>query len=402
MNIKNLLIITLFSEINNINSRVYKIYKAFSSDTTIVTPNFDHGSKKYKSKSKFNNDSKLKIDFLSVISYNKNISIKRIVSHVIFAIKLQKYLTNMNKKPDIVICLMPTSSAAYIAGKYCKRKKIMFVVDVIDLWPDSLIPLSKNIKFINIFIKPWTKLTNKAYKLADYISGESKYYSDAAREINNNVPHSYTYLGVDKKCIEQIIQSESNNNPRKQKGLIYLCYGGNLGNSYDFDDILNAIKVIQNNGIKYKMMFIGEGEKRRYIEKYTRNNNMNIEITGRLNYNNYIKILSICDIGFNSFKDGTKVVHSYKFNDYCACGLYIFNNLKGETSDIIEEYDVGINYKNKELSRKLLEVCEKWDFYQAKKSNLSRLINEKLDCDLIYGKMRENILKTKNMYDIKC
>jgi hypothetical protein len=396
-NLPNIFFISLFGEINNSNSRVYKIDKAFSARSTFVTPDFSHGEKKYKEKDNHEKNPLTTSVYLTVPSYSKNLSFRRIYSHLVFASKLKYYLNRLVEKPDIVICLMPTSSAAYVAGQYCKNNNIMFVIDIIDIWPDSLIPLSRNKRLIKLLLLPWKTLTKKAYILADYISGESKLYTSTAHKINTNVPYTYTYLGVDKKQTDTLIAS-STLSLIKAKDVINLCYAGSLGNSYDFNNILNALKYIHFHGIKYKMYFIGEGEKRKDIEKFAKDNNLNVEITGRLSYQNYLKYLSICDIGFNSFKKGTMVVHSYKFNDYCACGLFVFNNLVGETSEMVFNYDIGVNYNDRDLSDKLLNTCHNWEHYNVKRNNIDLLIKNELDSQTIYKTLRDNILKVHKKF----
>jgi len=395
--IDKILIISLFGEISNTNSRVYKIDRAFFAKTTFVSPNYDHASKTFKAPTHTEEQTRVKSYYLPVPAYSKNLSIKRLYSHLVFAFKLFSFLKKLSEKPDLVVCLMPTSSAAYLAGKYCRRNNIYYMVDVIDLWPDSLIPLSNNKKLLHFLVAPWRYLTRKAYKYANYISGESKAYAKAAHDINPQVPWSYTYLGVDVFEARNLID-RSKLEIQRSSDEIWLCYGGSLSNSYDFETILNALKIIHSHKIRYKMIFVGEGEKRQFIETFSRKNSLNIEVTGRLSYQDYLKCLSLCDIGFNSFIKGTKVVHSYKFNDYCAAGLYILNNLKGETAEMIDKYDVGLNFNSNDLAEKLLEVCKNWSLYCPKKQNIELLINNELDSRIIYNKMKEDILEAYNNF----
>jgi len=378
---------------NNANSRVHKIANAFSSKITIVTPDFSHGEKTYKNKKEIKSD-KISIDYIHVPSYSSNLSLKRIYSHLIFAFRLNLYLKRLASIPDLVFCLMPTSSAAYVCGQYSRKNGIMFVIDVIDLWPDSLIPLTKSKGFIKKLLIPWQALTNKAYRLATYISGESKEYALVAHKMNPKVLWSYTYLGVNIALTRELIDQNTLDIKRPDKEIV-LCYAGSLGISYDFDAVLKAVKNLHDKGFSYKMYFVGEGEKRDFIEEYAHRNNLNIEITGRLSYPDYLKYLSICDIGFNAFKQDTKVVHSYKFNDYVACGLFIFNNLPGETEDMIENYKVGVNYTAQNLSEQLINVCQNWDKYKLYRKNLESLIKDELDSETIYRKLIDNILKAK-------
>jgi hypothetical protein len=390
-----LIIISIFGEVNNLNSRIYKIDKAFNTATTFVTANFSHATKKYKDKGDVKIDSRITTVQLSVPSYCNNLSVSRLFSHLVFSYKLKNYLKHLNQRPDIIICSMPTSTAAYFAGRYCKKYKIQFVVDVIDLWPESLIPVTNYKKTVNILTHPWRLITHKAYKLATYISGESKSYAMAARNINPQVPWSYTYLGVDVAQTTKLV-NQSKIELKKPVDEIWICYGGSLGNSYDFDSVLDSIKFLHNKNIKYRMFFVGDGEKRVAIKKFADDHKLKIEITGRLEYMDYLKYLSFCDIGINSFAEGSLVAHSFKFNDYVASKMFIMNNLVGETAEMIDNYKIGLNFNKENLSYLLSNVCENWDKYHEYKINIDRLITDELDTEIIYKKLAQNILLKTN------
>lgn len=355
-----------------------------------ITSDFSHARKEYKNL-KEEIRGKGNITLLHVPAYKKNISLKRIYSHLIFARLLRKQLRNLKFKPDLIYCMMPTSTAAYVAGKFCKKHDIPFIIDVIDIWPDSLIPIVSFKKIIELIVFPWRYLTHKAYKMADYISGESKKYAKIAHEINPQVPFSYTYLGVDSSLIKQLVE-ESRITLDKPKDEIWLAYGGSLGQSYDFDVILEGLKYLSEEKISYKMWFIGDGENASYIKNYALKNNLNIEITGRLPYKDLLKYLSYCDIAINSFKEGTLVVHSYKFNDYIATGCFVLNNLLGETADMIENYKVGFNFNSRTFKNVLKRTIYNWDIIKPELSNnFQTLINRELDSITIYKRLGKDI-----------
>lgn len=369
------------------NSRLYNIYNYVVAEKTIITTNFNHGNKAYKEKSLFHD-----IVYLHVPAYKNNVSVKRIYSHLCFSLKLRDYLNNISDKPDVIYCSMPISSAAYVCGKFCKKNNIKFIVDVIDLWPDSLIPLNKVYKLLSPFLYFWKKLTISAYKKADVILGESKKYAEIARQYNPNAQVYPLYLGVD---MEQIgyLRAQSNIEINKPENEIRICYGGSLGHSYDFDTLLDAVKEIHGH-CNYKLIFVGAGEKEAYIQSRIDELGLNAFITGRLPYADYLKHLSYCDIAINIFKENTLVVHSYKFNDYVASGLFILNSLEGETATMVDEYNIGKNFDfaQNTLSVVLKDVCANWELYKMNKSNNARLISELMDKKVIYTNVLSQIL----------
>ncbi|UAM96617.1 hypothetical protein K8354_09705 [Polaribacter litorisediminis] len=390
---KHILIVSLFGEISNSYSRLHKIANAFSQKVSIVTTDFCHSEKKYKSRTAIDENNPFFVKYIHVPSYDKNLTYKRVYSHQVFAYKLRLYLNNLVDKPDLILCLMPPSSSAYICALYCKKHSINFVIDIIDLWPDSLLPLTRYKSMTNFFLYPWRWMTKQSYKMATYISGESKAYALAAHDINPGVPWSYTYLGVNKDQTKKLVE-KSNFQLNKPADEIWICYGGSLDNSYDFDLLLKAIQDIDDKNIKYCMYFVGEGEKRSFIEKFTVDNSLNIKITGRLAYKDYLKYLSVCDIGINSFRKESFVAHSFKFNDYVASNLFILNNLVGETSEMIDQYKIGLNFNEDNLPEILYKVCKNWETYSADNLNMELLIKNELDSVRIYKKLIENILAT--------
>ena len=169
-------------------------------------------------------------------------------------------------------------------------------------------------------------------------------------------------------------------------------YAGSLGMSYDFESLIKGVAVL-NGKYQYKLFFIGDGVCRAKVENLINQYSVNAEITGFLKYGDLLKYLSYCDIAVNIFRDKTKVVHSYKFNDYVATNCFILNSLLGETADMVDRYKVGLNFdfKDNTFDKVLLQCLEFWDEYREWKLNNERLVDELLDKEAIYSQI-ETIL----------
>ena len=385
---KKCLIVSVFGGDSNKegNSRVANIVNSLDTkvaDYTYITTDFVHRTKSYREDISGNDNTV----YIHVPSYKKNISAKRIYSHVVFAVKLRRYLLSLRTKPYSVYCAMPTSTSAWIAGRYCKKNHVKFVIDVIDLWPDSLLPLTSLKKILSILTLPWKWITVSAYKKADIIIGESRQYANVAAGYNPMAPTYPLYLGVDPARTERIIQT-SRLEINKPKDELWIAYGGSLGVSYDFRTLVSSVASL-NSKFKYRLLFIGDGVSRPYVEKLVDQYNVTATITGYVPYEDMLKYLSACDIAVNIFKKDTKVVHSYKFNDYVAAGCFVLNSLQGETAELVEEYKVGLNFDYvKNTLEKILQECVlNWDKYKQFRKNNKRLVAEVLDKNLIYPKI---------------
>ena len=393
---KNIITIAAFGfdvreRTNERGASFVRAFKKRGYNVTHVSTDFDHAQKAYVDLPLEENVDGVKVKRLHVMAYFRNLSVRRILSHLQFAFKLRKYLNNLTEKPHYIYCVTPTSTSAYVAGRYCKKHRIKFIIDLIDVWPDSLMPLYSS-KLISIATSPWSYITHAAYKMADFICGESVKYASHAHTFNPQVPWYPIYLGVNKEKVKRLIEESRIDVPEK-RAPIRLCYGGDLGNSYGFDAILKALDYIQEHGVPYEMYFVGGGDRHEYIQNYSQEHGLNVLITGKIPYCDYLKYLSTCDVAFNAFGPNTKVVHSYKFNDYIATGNFVLSNLKGETAEMIDKYSIGLNYEDDKLGNILLDVCDNWDKYKSWSDNIDTFVHEVLDADVIYPRVINDIEK---------
>jgi len=375
------------------NIRINTVYDLLSDkhDVTIITTNFNHRTKK-----KHNiKNSKRKIVFIDVPEYKRNIDFKRFFSHGVFAFRLYKFLKQSIEKPDKIYCILPTASSGYACYRYCKKNNIPLAIDIIDLWPESFVAITPLPKLFSILTYPWKKLSTFIYKNADYAFSESVEYSNYAERYRKKSHVLPVYLGTDIDKYNKLIEISSIF-IQKPENELWLAYGGGLGNSYDFEVILEALLKLKNNNYNnIKFWFIGGGIKQQYINDLITKNNLNATITGFLPYHDYLKYLTLCDIAINSFNRNTKVVHSYKFNDYILCGLAILNNLKGETYNFVEKYNIGINfdYENIKLYSVLKALIINREQIAQMKKNSKFVAENILNKKLIYTEMINQLEK---------
>ena len=375
------ILISAFTNIVSQNNRTQTIIGQLNGDYCVVTTDFNHAQKRYYKAGEAEHKQQL---LLHVLAYKKNLSVLRIWSHLIFAWKVRKYLNAQEERPKTICCTMPTSASAYVCAKYCKRNNVKFVIDVIDLWPDSLLPLVKGKAIIKAIVWPWTYMTRYAYRYADVIMGESVKYANEAKKYNTKASVYPVYLGIDLGIINKV---KENLPIRLEKPIdeIWIAYAGSLGESYDFKTLLDAVKQIHGR-YRYKLWFVGDGVRHDEIAGYIEENHLNAEITGFLSYEQLLGYLSYCDIAINIFREDTKVVYSYKFNDYVAMDCFVLNSLEGETAEMVDNYQIGrnFNFSDRSLTVVLEDTFANWEEYKLMKDNCQRLIDEKLDKEKIY------------------
>lgn len=378
--------ISAFTNIVGPNSRTRTIIDRKEGENVVLTTDFNHGKKRYYEPGEAEHELQT---LIHVPAYKSNVSLRRIWSHLVFAWKVRGYLNALVEKPKVVYCTMPTSSSAYVCARYCKKHRVKFVIDVIDLWPDSLLPLVKGKNAVKAILFPWTYLTRYAYRQADVIMGESVKYAQEAKLYNPHADVYPVYLGINMSIIKKV-KADKPVLLDKPKDEIWIAYAGSLGVSYDFQTLLDAVKTIHGR-FKYKLWFIGDGVRHEEIASYIEANHLNAEITGFLSYEQLLGYLGYCDIAVNIFRENTKVVYSYKFNDYVAMNCFVLNSLEGETAEIVDEYQIGrnFNFSDNPLPEVLEDTLSHWDVYSSWRENHQKLIDEKLDKEKIYSVVSE-------------
>lgn len=309
----------------------YLISKGY--ETTVIQSDFRH-FKKIKRLDK-------KADFVFVKSrpYYKNLSFDRLFSHYKFSIDSFKIVKKHN--PDLLYVMIPPNSLAKMATKYKKENKnVKLVFDLIDLWPETM-PINR-VKLLPPFLY-WKNLRNVNLKYADLVITECDLYQTVLNKSLDVQKTETVYLAH--KGIEVV--SEPNLSAEK----IHLAYLGSINNIIDISMIENIVKKI--NDLKPVVFhIIGDGENKvKLINSIMATGSM-VKDHGRVYCSiEKQKIFDECHFGLNIMKDNVCVGLTMKSIDYLQHGLPIINNIKADTKDIVEIYEVGVNVNDLNLDK---------------------------------------------------
>lgn len=382
-----------YSYNNNRVMGVAGIFQAKGWNVEIITTSFSHTYKKQYSE--FIRDQKplFSTHFIPVPSYKSNISIIRLFSHFVFALKTYFYLKRLINKYDLIYCTVPTNLAPYLVNRLAKENKVPNVIDIIDIWPESFYLLAGKLQCIfKVLSYPWLLISHSLYRSAVILVSASKKYAEFGQQFHKYKVNEYL-LGVDKGFTKKLVAESLASLPFKMENEVWIAYGGSLGNSYDFDIILGALVELELQKIKYRFFFIGGGVLEDRIKNRIKEKELNATITGRLDYADYLKWLDNCDIAINSYKKGSLVGYSYKFSDYLATGCCILNNLPGETAELVEKYKLGINFghNKNELASALRRLIEDQNLLSFYKSNVKKAVTNEFSKAVIMEKLYTSI-----------
>lgn len=353
------------SSTNHYNVRTGKFvndYVKKGYDVIYVTSDFDHMTKKRYCFNEYKNSQQL-----HVISYKKNLSISRILSHLMFSYKTFYML--LACKPELVYVEVPNNSLVKSSAKYKKINNAEIIVDVFDMWPESMPVKTKNM-IVNSGFNIWRNFRNKNLKFADQIWIECDYYRELllAQKINLTMETKYLTLENAETSIETKVSEDE----------IDLCYLGSINNIIDISLIEKIVSELAKNK-RTRIHIIGDGEKKDEFLGILKQNSIEIIDHGKVyEIDKLQEIFNQCWFGVNVLREDLAIGITMKSISYFRGGLPIINTVQGDTSRFVEECNIGINVDRHDV-----------------KSCVSRILNLTID-DLAC--MKNN---TRNLFEQK-
>ena len=305
----------------------------------VVTTSFSHTEKRQR-ETKIEEGVPYKFTMCYEPGYKKNVSIKRFYSHYVYGRNLYKYLQTI-EIPDVLYCAVPSLDAAYVAGKYAQEKKVKFVIDIQDLWPEAFRMVFDLPIISDILFAPLTYMANRVYSMADEIVGVSKtYVNRGVRE--NKKTGVCVFLGTDLYKFDEACGKYKIIKPENE---IWLVYAGTLGHSYNirlFIDALEKLRKMGHQNIKFQIL--GDGPLLEEFMQYAEKKQVDAKFWGRKPYEEMVAYLCASDIAVNSICKGAAQSIINKHGDYAAAGLPVINTQENqEYRNLIETYQCGIN-----------------------------------------------------------
>lgn len=285
--------------------------------------------------------------FVETLPYKKNISLKRLLSHFLFSKEAFRQLENF--QTDLLYVVAPPNSLVKQAAKYKREHQIKLVIDIYDLWPESM-PVEKVKRILAVPIKYWANLRNKYLKQADVVITECNLYQEKLKNVLKDIRVTGTvYLTRKLKGEIQIPQ-------KMDTRTLGLCYLGSINNIINIDLIVKLVGAI-NKRKKVVLHIIGKGERKEEFLETLKENNIEYVFYGEVyDQNEQNRIFEKCAFGLNLMKESVCVGLTMKSLDYFKVGLPILNNIKWDTSILVDKRNIGYNITVENADEKAKQI----------------------------------------------
>ncbi|MDM1096709.1 glycosyltransferase family 4 protein [Myroides odoratimimus] len=248
-------------------------------------------------------------------------------------------------KYDVIIVTSPPLFVGISGYLIALCKKMPFVFEVRDLWPESAIDTGvlKN----KMIIKIAYAVESFLYKKAKLINVLTPAFYNTLKDKKNVREDKLIMIpnAADFSLSEEVVNNFDRDSFRKEYGLedkFVITYVGAHGVANHLDQLLEAGKKLEDTNVVF--LLIGQGmEKKRLKEKAISMNLENVMFFDPVPKKEVFKFILASEMGASVLKkvDTFKTVYSNKTFDYFSCKKPILMAIDGVSRELVEQAQAG-------------------------------------------------------------
>jgi glycosyltransferase involved in cell wall biosynthesis len=271
-------------------------------------------------------------------------AIKRVFNYLSFAISTFFIGLIKTRGVDVIYSYHPpltTSLSAFLLG-LCKR--VPFIIDVQDLWPDTLFAtgMLKNKKALFVVGKACDFIYKRAAKIVVLSTGFK------SRIESRGVPQDKVEI-IYNWCNEPAINYfEESSVKLPNNGNLNLVFAGNLGFAQGLPTIVAASEILQKNDIQVNVILLGDGvAKSKAIEDSETKLLKNIYFLPRVPMNEVGGILAKADMLLVHLTSNElfEITIPSRTQASLAMAKPIIMGVSGDAAELINQSDSGVTCK---------------------------------------------------------
>lgn len=372
-------------EVNAPAARTYEHCKEWVKqgvEVTVITcaPNFPQGKVYEGYKNRLWQEEKINgilvIRVWSYVTANEGF-IKRTLDY--FSFGMSSFVAGLAQKADVILATSPQFFTA-VSGRFLgKVKKLPWIMEVRDLWPDS-------IKHVGAFgdsliIRFLEREELKCYKTAAGIVT----VTDSFKRIIAERGIDTGKMKVVKNGANMALFQPSDRHPELEeklrlKGKFVVGYIGTHGMAHKLDFIIECAAKVSDERIHF--LFIGDGaEKKRVISRAADLGLSNVTFLDPVPKEKVADYLSLTDVALVPLKKTelfTTVIPSKIFENAAMCKPILLG-VDGEARAIIEQYHAGLFFEpenEQDFLKKLDRLAQGKELYESCQDGCARLAKD--------------------------
>lgn len=268
-------------------------------------------------------------------------ALKRVFNYISFA--ASSFLIGLikTKKIDVIYSYHPPLTTSLSALLLSFFKRVPFVVDIQDLWPDTLAAtgMVNNRKVLKVVDMACRLVYRRAAKIVVLSPGFKQ------RLISRNVPENKIEI-IYNWCNEPALNNyQECPIPLPSNGKLNLVFAGNLGFAQGLPAIIDAAEILMRNNVAVNVVFVGDGiAKAESVEQGQSKGLDNVYFLPRVPMTQVGNILNQADILLVHLNDDElfRITIPSRTQANLAIGKPIVMGVKGDAADLIDMAGAGI------------------------------------------------------------
>lgn len=281
--------------------------------------------------------------------FQRNLSLERYRFHRRYARRLSVYCGQL-AAPDVLVCSFPLIDVADWAVRYARAAGIPAIIDVRDLWPDTIVGLfpawarplvraglAQDYRRTGALMRGATSITAMSQGVLRWALG---YAERTAQPCDRVFP-----IGFPQSTADDALPALT---PRLESWLPALAskrlftYVGTFGHTYDLRGILSAARLLVATGdAEPHFVLAGAGPLLQEIRGASRDL-PNVTVPGWLEQADIRALLGRSFAGLLPWA-GLDDAMPNKFFEYISAGLPVVSSARGELNDLITQERIGFN-----------------------------------------------------------
>ena len=307
-------------------------------EVTIIT-----SSNKISQNKEIKNIDGIKVIYIKV-PYNQKMNVfYRLISFVRFMLK-STYEALKVKNIDLVIATSTPLTIGFPALILKKIKKIPYLFEVRDLWPE--VPIQMGALKNKLLVKLAITFEKKIYENSIHIIALSPGMKEGI--LKRNIANSKITVIPNMSKINEFWPREKNTELIKKLGLevnsFKIIHFGSIGLANGVFTIIETAKLLKNN-TEIEIIFIGGGSQETVMKKKCEQYNLkNVFFLGEFPMKTTSEIVNFCDVSIVSFLD-LPILYTNSPNklfDSLSAGKPIIVNSAGWTKELVENNGCGL------------------------------------------------------------
>lgn len=281
-------------------------------------------------------------------------------------------LFKLKDKYDVIIVTSPPLFIGISGYLISLFKRIPFVFEIRDLWPESAI--DTGVVTNKLIINLAYTLEKFIYKKASLINVLTPAFKDTLINKKKISQDKIIFIpnAADFSLSDNLVQNFDVNKFKVENDLenkFIITYVGAHGVANHLDQVLETAHLLQDTNVLF--LLIGDGmEKPRLVEKASNENIQNVRFINPVPKAEVFKYILASDMGTSVLKnvETFKTVYSNKTFDYMACKKPILMAIDGVSRTLVEQANAGVFVQPENAE----DFAQKVKFYLSNSSEIKK------------------------------